>query len=97
MIFPAYARISEAQNLSMSRSRFGENRPLGLVNFGIGPGGPQTKWLLVIGTATRREISRLFREMASGDRYPQALVIAHRLFLAYLDEQRVRFRLSVAP
>jgi len=33
---------------------------------------------------------RLFREMASGDRYPQALAIAHRLFLAYLDEQRAK-------
>lgn len=33
---------------------------------------------------------RLFREMASGDRYPQAVAIAHRLFLAHLDEQRAR-------
>lgn len=33
---------------------------------------------------------RLFREMASGDRYPQALAIAHRLFLAHLDEQRAK-------
>ena len=33
---------------------------------------------------------RLFREMASGDRYPQALAIAHRLFLGYLEEQRAK-------
>jgi len=33
---------------------------------------------------------RLFREMASGDRYPQALAIAHRLFLHFLEEQRAK-------